>query len=177
MVSLIFCQSFVQDLGIITVYSEPDKGTTFHIYLPRITYEEGAVDIESVETFPPGHERVLFIDDEQALVNIGKQMLEHVGYEVVARTSSGDALELFRDEPERFDIVITDMTMPNMTGDRLAKELMQIRPDIPIILCTGFSETISGKKAKEMGIRAFVMKPYLLQDVAKTIREVLDETF
>ena len=123
-----------------------------------------------------GHERILFIYDEPVLVDIGKQMLERLGYEVTTRTSSIEALELFRTKPDQFDLVITDMTMPNMTGDRLARELIKIRPDIPIIICTGFSERITEEKAKGMGIKAFVMKPIVIRDIANTVREVLDPT-
>jgi CheY-like chemotaxis protein len=101
-------------------------------------------------------------------------MLESLGYKVTGRTSSFEALELFKSRPDRFDLVITDMTMPKMTGDKLARELMEIRPDIPIILCTGHSKLISEKKAKEMGIRAFVGKPITKRAMAETVREVLD---
>ena len=93
----------------------------------------------------------------------------------MTRTSSIEALELFRTKPDQFGLVITDMTMPDMTGERLAKELMQVRPDIPIILCTGFSERITEEKAKGMGIREFVMKPLVMRDLANTVRQVLDE--
>ena len=122
---------------------------------------------------PTGHERILFIDDEQALVDIGKQMLEHLGYEVITRTSSIEALELFKAEPDRFDMVITDMTMPNMTGDKLAKAMMKIRPDIPIILCTGFSERITEESVRQIGIRKLAMKPLVMRDLAEAIRKVL----
>ena len=93
---------------------------------------------------------------------------------MVTKKSSIEALELFRAEPDRFDLVITDMTMPHMTGDKLAKELIKIRPDIPIILCTGHSRLVSEKKAKEIGIKAFVMKPILRRTIAETVRGVLD---
>jgi CheY-like chemotaxis protein len=101
-------------------------------------------------------------------------MLERLGYEVTTRTSSIEALKLFRTKPDQFDLVITDMTMPHMTGDKLAQGLMQIRPDIPIILCTGFSERISEERAKGMGIKAFVMKPIVIRDIANTVRRILD---
>jgi len=113
-------------------------------------------------------------NDEPAIVNIGKQTLESLGYDVVTRTSSIEALEFFKTQPDRVDIVITDLTMPNMTGAELAKELMQIRPDIPIILCTGFSARMDEKKAMAMGIRAFVSKPILKREIAEAIRAVLD---
>jgi len=159
--------------GAITVYSEPDMGSTFHVYLPVIERETDP-DMRSEETVPTGTERILFVDDEQPIVDIAKQMLEHLGYGVVTRTSSVEALELFRRNSEAFALVITDMTMPNMTGEEFANEIMFIRPDIPIILCTGFSRSITEEKAKVMGIQAFIMKPILRQELAETIRRVLD---
>ena len=104
---------------------------------------------------------------------MGKQLLESLGYEVTIRTSSIEALELFKVQPDKFDLVITDLTMPNMTGDELAQKLMAIRPDIPVILCTGFSTKMTEGKTREMGIRAFVLKPVIKQDIAETIRKVL----
>ncbi len=109
------------------------------------------------------------------MVETTKGMLDHLGYKVVARTSSIETLEVFRNYPEGFDLVITDMTMPKMTGDELARELLKIRPDMPIILCTGFSEKIDEEKAKEVGIREFVIKPIVMREIAKTIRDVLDK--
>ena len=159
--------------GTITVYSEPEMGSAFHVYLPVMETETDQ-DTGSEETVPTGSERILFVDDEQPIVDIGKQMIEQLGYTVVTRTSSLEALELFRTKPDEFDLVITDMTMPNMTGEELANELMFIRPDIPIILCTGFSRRVTEKKAKAMGIQAFIMKPILKQELAETIRRVLD---
>ncbi|HUT69519.1 MAG TPA: PAS domain S-box protein [Desulfatiglandales bacterium] len=160
--------------GGIGVESEPGSGTCFHVYFPRIEQKKELTDTETVQPFPTGHECVLFVDDEQDLVQIAAQMLSHLGYEVTTRMSSNEALELFRVNPERFDLVITDMTMPNMTGDTLSKELMKIRRDIPIILCTGFSERISEEKAKAIGIKEFVMKPLAMGDLAKRVRKVLD---
>jgi len=159
--------------GTITVYSEPGNGATFHVYLPLILEEEREVKA-SEDPLPTGTERILFIDDEEALVEIGSRILEQLGYEVVAKKSSVQALELFRAEPDRFDLVITDMTMPRMTGDKLAREFMKLRPQIPIMLCTGHSRLISEKKAKEIGIKAFVMKPLVMRNLAETVRKVLD---
>jgi CheY-like chemotaxis protein len=124
---------------------------------------------------PTGTERILFVDDEEPLTKIGKRLLESIGYDVVTRTSGIEALELFRSVPERFDVVITDMTMPNLTGDMLAEQLLKIKPDIPIILCTGFSTMINEEKAKIKGIRALINKPILKRDIAEVIRKVLDE--
>jgi len=159
--------------GAITVYSEPGKGSTFNVFLPRIEEVEVVAETEEMMPIPMGKERILFVDDEPAIVDIGKGMLEHLGYTVVTRTSSIEALEAFKAMPDKFDLVITDMTMPKMTGDELAKELMKIRTDIPIIVCTGFSERINEEKAKAMGIRAFVMKPIVQREMAKAIREAM----
>lgn len=160
--------------GTISVYSEPGKGSTFHVYFPLI---EGQVEAEAGvgEPIPTGNERILFVDDEQTIVDVGKQILERLGYQVVTRTSSIEGLELFRAQPDKFDLVITDMTMPHMGGGELAEELMRIRPDIRVILCSGYSEKITEAKAKATDIRAFVGKPILKRDIAKTVRRVLDE--
>ena len=160
--------------GTVTVYSEPGRGAAFHVYLPVIE-RESELDVAAEKILPTGTERILFIDDEPSLVNLGTQMLEGLGYKVVTRTSSLEALELFKEQYDKFDLVFTDMTMPNMTGEELAKEVLKVRPDIPVILCTGFSSRITEEKAKAFGIRAFVMKPLLKLDMAKTIRRVLDE--
>ena len=160
--------------GTITVESEPEKGTTFRIFFPRIEEAEKGADKVAEEPLPNGQERILFIDDEFALVDIGKQMLENLGYKVTIKTDSLEALKLFQEQPHEFDLVITDMTMPNMTGEKLAKELMRIRPDVPIILCTGFCGQITEENAKEIGIKEFAMKPLVMEDLAKTIRKVLN---
>ena len=159
--------------GAVTVYSEPGQGTIFRVYLPRI---EGEIAPEPrlVEALPTGDERILFVDDENALVELGTQMLESLGYHVMATPSSLEALETFRAQPGAFDLVITDMTMPALTGIELAKALLAVRANIPIILCTGFSELINGKEVKEAGIREFVMKPYATRNFANTIRKVLE---
>ena len=159
--------------GMITVNSEIGKGTTFHALFPRIEQEIVPEDMLA-EALPTGSERLLFSDDEKTLVDLGTGMLESLGYSVTIKTNSLEALETFRAEPDAFDLVITDVTMPAMTGIELAKELMAIRPDIPIILCTGFSELINEKQAKEMGIQEFVMKPFVIGKHAKTIRKVLE---
>ena len=109
------------------------------------------------------------------LVIMAQEMLEFLGYEVVVRSSSIEALEAFRAQPDKFDLVITDKTMPQMTGFDLAKELREIRPDIPIILCTGFSETIETEMAKAMSINAYIMKPLAMQEMAAAVRKVLDK--
>ena len=158
--------------GAITLESEVGKGSTFHVYLPIIQRNVTVDEVESA-ALPMGHERILLVDDEQPLVEIGKQMLERLGYTVAARTSSIEALELFKVQPNRFDLVITDIVMPNMTGEKLAEKLMDIRADIPIILCTGYSEKFTRRQASDLGIRSFLMKPLVMQDLAGTVRQAL----
>ena len=159
--------------GDITVESELGKGATFRVLFPKYeAYIPKAT--EPAFLLQRGTERILFVDDEKAMVDAIQSMLTNLGYQITARTSSIEALELFLNKPEAFDLVITDQTMPNMTGRELAKEIMSIRKDIPIILCTGFSDQIDEHSAKAMGISAFVMKPIVMRQIANTIREVLD---
>jgi CheY-like chemotaxis protein len=158
--------------GAITVYSEPGKGTTFCVYLPAVEMEtQPEADVE--EILPKGTERILFVDDEPVLATLGKIMLEGLGYKVVTRTSPVEALEAFRAAPDRFDLVITDMTMPMMTGVTLAGGLRKIRPDLPVIVCTGFSTKITKEKAEAMGIADLLMKPLLKPALAKAVRKAL----
>jgi len=160
--------------GDIRVYSETGQGTAFHVYLPLI--ETGSVEQEIISAgpVPTGTERILFVDDEEQIVQMVQQILESLGYHVTPRTSSVEALEAFMAKPDGFDLIITDMTMPNMTGAELALRLLKIRSDIPIILCTGFSELMDENKANAIGIRGYVMKPVIRDKIAGIIREVLD---
>ncbi len=160
--------------GYISVESEPGKGTVFYIYLPIVEMER-LKNVEKDSFISTGTERILFVDDDKLAGDSIKEILERLGYKVTARTSSIEALEAFRNSPESFDIVITDMTMPNLTGKELSDEIKKIRKDIPVILCTGFSDQINPQKAKELGISAFIMKPVLRNKMANTIREVLDK--
>ena len=159
--------------GAITVQSRLGKGSTFNVFLPIIQAE---VEAKSTlqEAVPTGTEHILFVDDELALVDLGKKILERLGYKVTTRTSSIEALELFIEQPDKFDLVITDMTMPNMTGDELAVRLIEIRPGIAVILCTGYSERISKEKAQSMGIKEFILKPLVMSELGRVIRTVLD---
>ena len=161
--------------GVITVESTPGEGTTFTIYLPQIADATADDPYQPAEDMPRGTERILFVDDEEVLTRLGQALLEHLGYEVVVRTSSVAALEVFQAEPYRFDLVITDQTMPVMTGAALVEELRHIRPDIPIILCTGFSHVIDADTAEAMGIDAFCMKPLVARELAVTIQQVFDK--
>ncbi|MFZ4437486.1 MAG: PAS domain S-box protein [Syntrophales bacterium] len=159
--------------GIINVYSDQGKGSSFNIYLPRIINE--VITSESVVgAVAHGTERILFVDDEPALVDIGTLMLSSLGYEIAGATSSMDALDLFRAEPQRFDLVITDMTLPKMTGIDLSREILQIRPDIPIILCSGIRDSETEAQVASLGIRAYCIKPLTRMDLSRVIRETMD---
>jgi PAS domain S-box-containing protein len=159
--------------GIITVESQPGAGTRVELCFPK--YEGTAVQENYQETgvLPGGRECILLVDDEAALVQVGRRMLQRLGYIVVARTSSIEALEAFRAQPDRFDLVLTDQTMPDLTGLDLAGKLLSIKPDIPIVLCTGFSETVTPAVAKAFGVRELLMKPLVLRELAEAIRRVL----
>jgi len=159
--------------GEIQVYSEPGKGTEFHVYLPVVknVFEKQA--FQTNEPILGGSERILLVDDEEGILTMEKLVLERLGYRVSSRTSSVEALEAFRNSPDKFDLVITDMAMPNMSGEKLSGELVKIRSDIPVLLCTGFSETMSEEKATSIGIKGFLLKPIVMKDLAQKIREVL----
>jgi PAS domain S-box-containing protein len=159
--------------GAVGVDSSPGRGSTFDIYLPSAA-ARGQEPERPVEPIPSGTETVLFVDDEGRLVEVMGQVLSALGYRVTSVRESRKALNLFRESPERFDLVITDMTMPDMTGAELAREILRLRPDTPIILCTGYSELIGEEEALKMGIRRFLMKPLFMGDVAREIRAVLD---
>ena len=159
--------------GDIKVYSEPGKGTVFHALLPRV--QDAQPDRRAVaQAMPKGTGSVLMVDDEELLLDMGKQILSSLGYRITTMRSSLEALELFKKTPSEFDIVITDQTMPQLTGHELAQRLMQVRPDIPIILCTGYSDTVTEESALGLGIKAFIIKPLNRLILAETIRRVLD---
>ena len=160
--------------GDLTVYSEPGKGSTFHIYLPVVKEWEEFVLPEDTRPLPTGSERILLVDDDEDLTEMNRAMLERLGYRVTALTSSVDTLERFQQEPDSFDLLISDMTMPNLTGTELAKQVLAIRPEMPIVLCTGYSELIDDEQAKDLGIRDYIMKPVIKREFAKLIRKVLD---
>ncbi|MFZ5572586.1 MAG: PAS domain-containing hybrid sensor histidine kinase/response regulator [Thermodesulfobacteriota bacterium] len=160
--------------GAITVSSRPGQGTTFQILLPAVP-EQVTYPMETGNPrIPTGDERILFIDDEDELVALGKVLLEHLGYRLTSFQGSLEALEAFRSNPEAYDLVITDQTMPKMTGMELARSMIAIRPDIPIILCSGFSETATIEKARAIGIKEYLMKPLVISQLANAIRQVLD---
>jgi CheY-like chemotaxis protein len=158
--------------GGLTVESAPGQGTTFAVYLPRLVAPTTST-VNTQEPLPGWHKRLLLVDDEEALVHLWQAALEHLGYSVVVCTRSPEALNVFRAAPQSFDLVITDYTMPALTGEVLAQELRRIRPDIPIILYTGLSDTMTAERARVLGIDAFVLKPLGVHDLNLTIRQVL----
>lgn len=161
--------------GDIRVYSEPGKGTTFNIYLPIAVQQVEQASRKTVDIHQTGTERILLVDDEEAIVRLEKQMLERLGYRVTIRMNSLKALEAFKANPEAYDLFMTDMTMPNMTGDQLAKEIIRIKPGMPVIICTGFSERVDQEKANAIGVKGFLLKPIIKSEMAQMVRKALDE--
>ncbi len=160
--------------GFVIVDNRKEGGTVFTIAFPKVK-EKRISSGKKKQVFNSGGEKILFVDDETALIDAGRRILERLGYEVVTAQSGAEALALFSTNPMQFDVVITDTTMPNMTGIELSKEVLRIRPDIPIVVCTGYSELISSEKAKQLGIQKVVMKPFVKRDIAETIQKVLGE--
>jgi two-component system cell cycle sensor histidine kinase/response regulator CckA len=161
--------------GAIAVRSETGKGSDFEIYLPRIQGPSSA-EPEAPEAPAPGRGSILYIDDEEILVRSVPPMIERLGYRVTAVSDAVKALEAVRSRPRDFDLVITDQMMPSLTGLMLFGELRRIRPDLPVILCSGFSEAVDEAKAKGLGFAAFLMKPFSVQEIAATLRRVLRPT-
>jgi PAS domain S-box-containing protein len=161
--------------GAIYASSQEDVGTTFTIFLPLLERRSEKRKDKLSALIPRGSETLLFIDDEEMIVDIGKSMLESLGYHVIGRSAPGKALAMFQEEPDKFDLIVTDMTMPKMTGLDLAEKVQQIRRDIPIILCTGFGVNIHEEAVEKYGIEGIIFKPILMRDMAQTIRSVLDQ--
>jgi len=161
--------------GAVYVYSELNIGTTFNVFLPTVKTKIMAEKNETPE-LPKGNEHILLVDDEPALLDVGQQLLVQLGYRVSIAVNGEAALDLFRRAPQAIDLVLTDMIMPKMTGDKLAVELLKIRPDLPVVLSTGYSMAISNERALEIGVKAFIYKPVVEAELAGTVRAVLDET-
>jgi len=160
--------------GEITVESELGQFTRVTIMLPIIDEAENDTDVSVSEELATGNERILLVDDEVMIVDVMTQFLSQLGYRTTSMTDSPAALEKFRNQPDQYDLVITDMTMPKLTGIQLTRAMREIRTDIAVIICTGFSDQISIERSKELGIQAFIMKPVVMGEMAKTIRNVLD---
>jgi len=158
--------------GAVTVYSSPGKGSAFNLFLPACYMTEEQIAPE--ENIRGGTERILFVDDESFQVELGQEVLGTLGYRVTAVTNSEEALELFRAQPDAFDLLITDVTMPGMTGDVLVEKIHEIRPGLPVVICTGYSERMSRSRLRDIGVREFVMKPMLLRETAQKVRSALD---
>lgn len=167
-------QSIVEDYGgAVYVDSDPENGSTFEVLLPKTTIEP-VFEKQSPVSLPRGNERILLVDDEAFIVDIAKEMLEILGYNITATGSSPEALKWFDQAPDNFDLIITDQTMPKMTGTDLAERIQNIRADIPIILCTGYSEEIIAERNESRNIKAVIMKPFIIQEMALIVRKVLD---
>ena len=158
--------------GAITVESKVGAGSTFTVYFPALE-KAAARSEDEFEPIARGTGRILFVDDEEALASMGQIMLEKLGYEVDVMTRSLDALDAFRANPQKYDLVITDYTMPGMTGMALSEELLKTRPDIPIILCTGYSDVTTPEMVKAAGIRELLMKPFVRAQLAHAVNNVL----
>ncbi len=159
--------------GVIQVFSEPGKGTEFRVYLPLAGSNPGIQEERADTVIPGGCEKILIVDDETAIIEMEKQILGRLGYQVTSCNGSIEALEIFKVRSDQFDLILTDMAMPHMPGDKLAAELIKIRPDIPILICTGFSESLTEENIKPLGIRGLVFKPIIVRDLAQKIRDAL----
>ena len=161
--------------GTIQVDSKPDIGTAFKVYLPVERNFCAKTNVNDNSTFEKGTENILIVDDEEGILLMEERMLSLMGYNSSSFVCSTEALEVFRSDPHRFDLVITDLSMPNLTGDRLSAEMIKIRPDIPILLCTGFSDDTCEDTLESIGIKRLLMKPIVMKDLSEKIREVLDD--
>ena len=160
--------------GWMDVESQPGKGTVFSIYFPRIE-EESVDDLSTLQTHPTGTETILLVDDDKRVVEMTSELLGALDYRVIPAAGGDEALQLFAEIPNNIDLVITDQTMPGITGEVLSTRLREIKPGIPIIICTGYSETMNPRKASEVGINGFLMKPVEMRQLACMIRQVLDD--
>ncbi|MDQ1257253.1 MAG: hypothetical protein QG656_1856, partial [Candidatus Hydrogenedentes bacterium] len=159
--------------GYIAVESAPGAGATFRVYLPLVDGNPEQ-NLPGEEPVPAGHgERILLIDDEEDVAALGRQMLTHLGYHVAAHTDPVQALDVFSADPEQFDLIVTDQSMPKLTGVELAQEILQLRPDMPILIVTGFTDTVSPSEARMMGIREYLVKPFLTHELAQAVHRAL----
>jgi CheY-like chemotaxis protein len=162
--------------GAITVYSEPGKGTAFHLYFPAAAGEAAAEPGPMpAEVARASGERVLFVDDEEALVFLAERTLQRMGYRVSGHTDPLRALEAFRSQPGEFDVVVTDLSMPGMSGADLARALLELRPDVPIVMTSGYVRAEDVESARRLGIRAVILKPNTVEELGATLHALLNE--
>jgi CheY-like chemotaxis protein len=159
--------------GVITVTSEADRGTTFQIHFPVYEVRTPAFGISAVPRPAGGHERVLLVDDEQAVARSSARILERFGYRVTFHTDPVQALDVFRESPDSFDLVISDLTMPGLSGLELAREIRALRPDLPVILASGYVEEATLERARALGVREVLLKPVMPNELAETVRAVV----
>jgi CheY-like chemotaxis protein len=159
--------------GAIVVYSEPCEGTTFNVFIPRVDTEKDQVNLQ-IEPSPGGSETILLVDDEEIVMEIGREILEDLGYRVVARVSSIEAYNAFHASPDKFDALVTDYTMPQMTGIELVRKIKGLRGDLPTIMCTGFSTELTAPKLHDAGVDILLNKPILSHELAVALRKLLD---
>lgn len=160
--------------GVINVYSEPGQGAVFRVYLPCADDQTGEILLAAEKKIVGGDERILFVDDEEAIEKTGSEILESLGYEVVTAKDGAEALGIFISRPKAFDLIVTDLTMPQLTGIELATEILEINPAIPIVLCTGFSEKATLEKVESLGITELINKPLGLRKLSEVVRNALD---
>ncbi len=161
--------------GFVKVQSEPGRGSTFSVYFPVIEGPaKNATETPKTVSIPGGNEQILVVDDDDALADVGKSIFESLGYRVVAVTDPVEAFRIFKDNPNDFDLIFTDLAMPRMPGDELTTEVRSIRQDIPIIICSGLTQSLTADRVKELGINAVMNKPLLKKDMAMIVRKVLD---
>jgi CheY-like chemotaxis protein len=161
--------------GFIEVESKPGKGSTFHVYIPALAETVATPAEAGTNDIAKGRERILVVDDDFVIAEMNRRILELLGYTVAVTTSSKEALAQVRAHGDDFDLVLTDQCMPNLSGVELAREIVRIRPDLPIILCSGYISNVTKEEALACGIRKYVMKPVELSTLSRIVREVLDE--
>ncbi|MEA3348287.1 MAG: response regulator, partial [Pseudomonadota bacterium] len=165
--------------GFIKVESEPGQGTTFQIYIPalkRYIVTPTQKTTKGHKLLPTGTECILVVDDEEAILNLHEEVLKRLNYEITSTTDSREALDMIRSHPDKFDLIVTDQSMPDLSGAELAREVLQTSATIPIIICTGYSSVLSEEEALAMGIRKYLKKPISIKDFAETVRQILDES-
>jgi len=159
--------------GAITVYSQPGKGTTFRLYFPAAADTAAEVEVPQREIARGRGERVLYVDDEDTLVRLGTRILRRLGYEITGCTDPAEALQAFRSNPRAFDVIVTDLSMPGMSGFDLARGLLEIRPDVPVVMTSGYLRPEDQETAARVGIRALILKPNTVEELGSVLDKLL----